>query len=162
MADSSRKYQYLPTIGDPLRPVGFSSVLRCTSMWYAAAGGGGEAGRRPRISQEWRMVYVNSNIYRPAGVRSDPWASRRFRFSFHLATWRRSAGGGQKRWMAAKNNAKWRTPVVNIKIYRTLVVRSDPLASRRLRILGIFCTLVVVCRLGTRQRAVSEKRRAVA
>ena len=46
------------------------------------AGGGSGAkneGRLAGLTQKWRISVVKSEIYRSAGVRSDPVASRRFR-----------------------------------------------------------------------------------
>ena len=62
-------------------------------------------GRMGRITRKWRMLVVKGEIYRPAGIRSDPVASRRFRIFFlfvvfgvacQFGSWRRVVGRIQK------------------------------------------------------------------
>ena len=117
MAYSSHEAQYSAIRGGPQRSVGDSDpsysmciwyVLRRMSILYVAAGGGRGATkerRRPRLTRQWRILRLKRNIYLSAGIRSDPWAYRRFRtlclFGTYgdvcrFGTWRRAAGWGKK------------------------------------------------------------------
>ena len=62
-------------------------------------------GRRQILSRKRPILFVKSHIYRPSGIRSDPWAFLRSRILClfgkfgvlcRFVTWRRAVGGGQK------------------------------------------------------------------
>ena len=157
------RYRFLPIRGDPWRPVGVAAVriLRCSGMcgvvcrlgtWRRAEGGGQKRRRRSIISQKWRILVVNNNIYRPVGMRSDPWASRRFRILClfgamglvcRFGTWRLSAGGPQKEIRLSRVNQKWASLVATRNIYRPVGVRSDRRAPRRCSIFA-YCVRLVM------------------
>ena len=82
------------------------------------------------------------------GIRSDPVASRQFRIlCLIVAFWavRVDWGHGGGRRVGPKNEGRrerltreWRILVVKSEILRSVGIRSDPLASRRFRILCLF------------------------
>ena len=84
MADSSRKKKYLPIHGVRSDP---RALRRFRILFYSVRlvlyldlvhGGGRWVGsetevRWQRLSRKWRTLVAEGNIYRSAGVRSDPW-----------------------------------------------------------------------------------------
>ena len=93
----SRKWRLLFVKRNIYRPVGsvatrgrcggfvFYVYLVRLGLYVGSVHGGGrwvgaeKEGWRPRLSQNWRILVIKSNIYRPDGVRSAPRACRRFR-----------------------------------------------------------------------------------
>lgn len=111
-------------------------------------------GWRPRISQQWRILLVRINIYRPAGVRSDPRKSRRLRVLRRCGSRARVADGGEKEGHRPRITPKWRILAVNRNTYRSERVRSDSRKLRRPRgVVICYPAPCVGCRSGAGPRA---------
>ena len=110
------------------------------------------------IPRKWRILVVTGEIYRSAGARNDPVASRRF-VACQFGSLRRKVGGAKNEGRVRRLSRKWRILVVKSEIYRSLGPLSDPVASRWFRIFFLFVVFVVSCQFGSWVRVVGGRQK---